>query len=1084
MRYNRLYRHAHFYMLRAPALPASIFLQIAASCEESTTDDISLAQRLQTQREHCYQLLCKLAVQPEIALALAVASSSLEEGLARLSSESHSSTRTKRTFTSLLRYITRMSTRPTPFGLFSGVALGTFADQTDVLLSTPSIQHIRTRPDMSWLLEVLQKIENDRIVVQQLRFRANPTVYIMGDRVVVHIYEQQENHTISLRATSVVRKALELASHPIAYAQFCDALMQTFPGATLPQVENLFWQLLGNRFLLSDLHPPLTHTRPADYVYEYLANLERVQEISRQLSLVLEGARAIDASGASAPVVLLHKLSRLQGAMNPGTKQRQLQVQIDAALRLSSSQLHRSMGDAAALAAEILLRLSSAPEGSRTLQEYRNLFIERYGSGAEVPLLDLLSAENGLDAPQGYEQPPRAYHSPTTLPPPDTSKRDRVLQKLVASAINTQSLEIELTEQLLHQLEHWPPKLTKAPYSLEIYLQVHARSCEALDRGEWYAVVAPNCGSMAAGSTFGRFLDILGEEGMEALRQITLQEQGLNPQAIFAELSYQPRRTRDVNVAIRPSLRAYEIPFGTTPSVAPEHVIPLSDLVVGVKNERFYLRSVRLNKQIIVCQSHMINMRSAPNVCRFIAELTHDGFPLLNSFYWGNVWYSPFLPRVIVRSGPSASIVLSPAQWFVESSTIVPAGEGDEETRWFRGVLNWREQWRVPRYIYLTQSDNRLLLDLEHPLMVAELCSEVVKLSREARIQLQEVLPDFDTLWLYDERGESYFSEIVVPLLRADAPTADAPTATALSEPVAVRAPDILPHRERCIFPGEDWLYLKLYSAYNQHNKLIAIHVKKILEQLLEHDLIDNWFFIRYGDPEPHLRIRFHTKCSEAFHPMLSTLLEWSCQLARQSIIQHYTLDTYTRELERYGGPSSIVYLERVFGIDSTMISNLLAARHLKRLTLDSQMIAVFTLDHFLAAWGWDFQQRLFWLRGRTRQYEASQEFSPVRKMYCELLSPWAPHPDPHLTEQRTQLLELLMPHEQLLAEIGMQVRALATNRSLCTSEDELVASLVHMHCNRLLGINRVLERQTYAFWRHALESLSKRPAQLRSGKS
>ena len=42
----------------------------------------------------------------------------------------------------LLKYITRISTRPTPFGLFGGIAMGEFADKTELTLNAPT-QHVR-----------------------------------------------------------------------------------------------------------------------------------------------------------------------------------------------------------------------------------------------------------------------------------------------------------------------------------------------------------------------------------------------------------------------------------------------------------------------------------------------------------------------------------------------------------------------------------------------------------------------------------------------------------------------------------------------------------------------------------------------------------------------------------------------------------------------------------------------------------------------------------------------------------------------------------------------------------------------------
>ena len=285
----------------------------------------------------------------------------------------------------------------------------------------------------------------------------------------------------------------------------------------------------------------------------------------------------------------------------------------------------------------LLLRFTPFPYGSPALQEYRQQFVEKYGVRAEVPLLELLSPELGLDAPTGYSQPSRIFSSRASTPRPIYAQRERILQILVQEALNHHMLEIVLQEEQLSALETWQSTLASAPRSLEVYLQIQATSQEALDRGQFCAVISPNPGSSSGGRSFGRFFDLLGEPGTRALQELLAREEMLEPEAIFAELSYQHRSARTSNVAIRPGLRSYEIAVGTAPSVPPERVILLQDLVVGVQQNRFYLRSQRLNKRVIVSQLHMLNIAQAPNVCRFLLDVASDSLPVFSSFDWGSL---------------------------------------------------------------------------------------------------------------------------------------------------------------------------------------------------------------------------------------------------------------------------------------------------------------------------------------------------------------------------------------------------------------------------------------------------------------
>jgi thiopeptide-type bacteriocin biosynthesis protein len=922
-------------------------------------------------------------------------------------------------------------------------------------------------------------MEEDSALAVQLTVRLNQMAYLVGERALLPFadtYGAEENRAVSLRATSVVREIFELARDFVPYAELQAALQRAFPRALPEQVERALSQLWEQGFLVSSLRPTLTDARPTQYVRAYLDMLQGVGEIMGHLDRVLEGTATLDRAGTGAPVCLISTVVRDQERLVPAKSEEALPLQIDSRLQIKAALLHRAIGQVAASAAAFLLRTTPLPTGFRHLHEYRLLFLGKYGEQAEVPLLDLLSPENGLDAPTGYLNPSRTYDRPTSSQVPAATPRDHVLLRLLSEALNTRNLEVELTEEVQRQLETWSPKREEAPLSLELYLQLHAASREAIDRGEWTAVVGANCGSPSAGRTFGRFFDLLGESGMEALRDLAGREEALQPEVIFAELSYQPRQARLANVAIRPPLRSYEIAVGTTPSVPSERVLTLSDLVVGVRDGRFYLRSLRLGKQVRVCQSHMLNPLLAPNVCRFLLEIAQDTLPCMASFDWGLLAGAPFLPRLVIRTHSAARLVISPARWQLQAETILPMGEGAAETRWFRGLQEWRAQWQVPRYAYVQAMDNRLLLDLENPLMAAQLRDELRKLRGQGLLTLEELLPDFEHLWLRDEQGDGYFSEIVVPLLRADAVAPAARSEEKREHPCPPPRRVISPV-ERSAFPGEAWVYLKLYAALSQHEELLCGPLRELVALLQERALLDRWFFIRYADPEPHLRLRLRAQDGVDPLAILALVLPWSAQLARRGQIRQVALDTYEREVERYGGPEAIDLLEQVFTVDSVMVSDLIALQHARTLTLDPLAVAVFTLDHFFQAWGCTLQQRQKWTHQASERYAFSKAYRSERKRYCDLLSPRGPL-DAHLAEQQALLFQLGRPHEAFLGELGAQVRRLAETGTLWVPETSLLSSLAHMHLNRLLGLERSRESQVYAFWRHTLDSLERRPGQ------
>ena len=1060
-----LYTPANFYMLRTPVLSTNLYKQITSYMAEGIPDDQEKYEAfLNNARQHSYNIIKQLVALPEIEQAIAVASTSLLEGLKELQNKASSPVRLEHTYAHILRYLIRMSTRPTPFGLFSGVVIGSFGESTTAQLATPIVRYTRTRPDMGWLFSLIQKIEQNKDFVSQLFVVINHTIYVTGERVIIpysDVYGQGSKNSITLRCTPVIRFMIDIASQPIPYHELRSRLIQKFSNATEGQIDGLLDQLWEHHFLISDLRPPLIAHVPAAYILEKMKAVKDAGYICNTIEEVLMISSKLDEGNRKDKSELISHLIQLQKQLAP-EKQKHF-FQVDTALHLEAPLLNTSIGVAAAQAVEILLRLGCFPEGPHHLREYHAAFLERYGVDSEVPLLDLLSPETGLDAPSTYTEPPRSY----PLPPVQEATqhhRDNLLWSIAMEATNAGAIEVEMTDHLMKELTYWDPnKDTLPPPSLEIYAQIQATSKEALDQGNWRFIVAP--GLAMSGRTFCRFFDVLDSDGLRMLQEYIRREEEFQPDMIFAELSYLPTMGRVANVAVRPMLRKYEIVVNTTPSAPSDKVIPLHDLVVGAYSNRLYIRSLRLGKEVIACQGHMLNPRFAPNVCRFLLEVAGSVYPTPGLFYWGTASNAPFLPRLVREN-----IVLSPAQWNIHASTITPLGSGSDEVRWFAGLQRWRKLWHVPRYVYLVNADMRLLLDLEHPLTVADLYREVRKVNGSGVIRLQEMLPDFTHLWLQDNKGAPYVAELVIPLSLAK-------EKIVYKDSKSMYPKRVIQETERRQLPGGEWAFLKLYAATHLHDEIIAGPLRALVEKMGEQGLMDCWFFVRYLDPEPHLRIRFHAVSPQFNEEVLKIPLAWSQELTKRGLVYRITVDTYYREVERYGGIKAIELLEAAFTFDSITVSDIIASLYTRHITLEPLVVAVFSLDRLFTIWGLDPQERLNYIQKHTKKYQGGDLFHKWQKLLRELLSPWDAAYNPEIKRQREQLSSILTTQENLLKKVSKQIRIDAAKGELWQSEEDILTSLAHMHLNRLLGTNREQEHLVYGCWRQTLESILRRPA-------
>jgi thiopeptide-type bacteriocin biosynthesis protein len=124
---------------------------------------------------------------------------------------------------------------------------------------------------------------------------------------------------------------------------------------------------------------------------------------------------------------------------------------------------------------------------------------------------------------------------------------------------------------------------------------------------------------------------------------------------------------------------------------------------------------------------------------------------------------------------------------------------------------------------------------------------------------------------------------------------------------------------QRNFIVGDSWLYFKIYTGTKTADSILIEIIKPIATILLKEKIINKWFFLRYGDPKHHLRIRFHCDNINNIGMVISKFLPHLKELANQDLIWKIQTDTYQREIERYG-ENTIEISESIFFRNSTLI--------------------------------------------------------------------------------------------------------------------------------------------------------------------
>ena len=125
---------------------------------------------------------------------------------------------------------------------------------------------------------------------------------------------------------------------------------------------------------------------------------------------------------------------------------------------------------------------------------------------------------------------------------------------------------------------------------------------------------------------------------------------------------------------------------------------------------------------------------------------------------------------------------------------------------------------------------------------------------------------------------------------------------------------------------GSDWLFVKLYTASDLEDDLLAGPVRELLEDVRPLGVTGS-FFLRYDDPERHIRLRLRGAPDLLLTRVLPRVTAWANDLLSVGITRRWAVDTYERELDRFGGAAGTDAVERFFGADSDAVLDLLADR-------------------------------------------------------------------------------------------------------------------------------------------------------------
>ncbi len=966
-----------------------------------------------------------------------------------------------RLISSLYKYYNRMQSRCTPYGLFAACSTGTWGEENNIQLNTKTKRH--TRLDMNYLCALAQQLNMHEAILPRLQFYPNNSMYSFGGqlRYVEYNYvnSKRVHQLSSVTQSPYLQLLLEKAEDGLHIQQLCELL--TDDEITYEEAEAFVHELIENQILVSELEPAVTGD---EFIYQIINTLKKInspsnneiQAIIQLLEKTQNNIAVIDEKVGN-PTSVYQDIYRELQTLNASIEENQL-FQTDLYRIPDQASLNSTIKTNLAEAISFLNTLNITRE-DKNLKTFRDNFYSQY-EDAEIPLLEALDTETGVGYKgkdnHGINLLLEDLHTNTNTES-DThniswNKQEELLHKKLTDALKKEQYTVHFTAK---DAEKTAAFSTALPNTFSMMFKVLNSD------GRIYL---QNCGGPSGAYLLGRFAH--GDRTIHNMTtDITTHEQKLNPGKIYAEIVHLPE-SRIGNILLRPVLRNYEIPYLGKSALPKEQQIPLQDLYVSVRRNKILLRSKKHNKEIIprLSTAHNYSYNALP-AYQFLGDIqTQYTEKYSLGFSWGALtnMYT-FLPRAEYKN-----VILAKARWQLRKKDFEIILQYTVEDD-IQNINNWRTQLKMPDRVVLADTDNTLLINFEDPLSIKMLADTI---KQRDTIILEEFLFNDESMFITDENDNRYTNECIAIVLKNE-PGQDADHSINVSQNTENTT------IQRDFAMGSEWLYYKFYCGIKTGDQLLADAIKPLTETLTAKKLIDKFFFLRYADPQGHIRLRFHLSDLAKLGEVVTTISKYVMPYLEKGLITKIQTDTYNRELERYGG-NSMIAAESFFHIDSVITLQLLDAIEGDAGEEIRWQFGIRSVDELLDNFQYTLADKLFVLASLKNSFinehgghkelkqQLGTKYRKLRKPVEEILNR-------DLDGQReiSPLIQLLAYKTEQMKPVAEAILKLKNNGELQLHLNDLMASFIHMLLNRLFKARqRTHEMVIYDFLHNHYKSV------------
>lgn len=498
----------------------------------------------------------------------------------------------------------------------------------------------------------------------------------------------------------------------------------------------------------------------------------------------------------------------------------------------------------------------------------------------------------------------------------------------------------------------------------------------------------------------------------------------LNEDYMWVELAFYPKKARAANIMLSKTTCQGILNYGVLNSAEEKNIVEIEDVYVGIVNGKFAFWSNQYKKELKFTISNLIDVKFMPPIIAFLYEATKKQFCSIFNLHYIIAKLKKVqkhTPRIVYKR-----FIICPETWVIRYNDIV---------HFECELVKYIKKLGIKNKVMMCSEEGCLCINLSNEFQIQIMEKE---LKKKKVLFLQEYLYQEFVPLLKDNKGSKYVSECVFEIKSGSDNTSE------------LNADHSLAIQREYFLPGEEWLYYKLYTKKIYQNVILTECLEPKLRKLKDDGLVKNYFFIRYIDEEKHsirLRIQLQNNVSDILN-LVNQLLR---NLVDERIVSRIVVDTYDREIYRYGGSSTYGLVEELFCEDTYKVIQCLSEK-----TSYSEMEkAILSLIEFMRDLGLTIEEQVELMGCYSACKKNEKEFRKIK----------------------TDLFEEIMKMQfssVVNTKRGKTAEKLNKNIFFASKmmKDEMYKDFLHMHLNRLVGVDRKMEEKVYINTYYLLKSI------------